>query len=426
MQTVHRIAVLPLKGGGEPDDGLQQDIRVRDWRGCRLAVSFCDCFTDLKLQPNADLGFGGEFLLDLRGRLILICFRHGQLDLHAAAAFYDVLILTGKGSVLSGLLKHLFKIADHRLDILLRLFGLDLYHGIGLSPGHDDRADRNILAYDLNLDRHDDAVLFGHKVINAGSHVSKAVFALVVSRCRGDLPVAQYQCHVHAHGGLVIALMHLAADAVGAGGQLWNGTGLFVGVVSPTGARLLALTGFRGGCGDDVAAPVVAKGFPLGNMTACTGLGRFAGRLLPVVVQRRDRRLCRDHFLTHGALAALRHATLLAGRRNGGDGLRRMRKLGSRDIRCRKFPRSAAVAEQVAADSTTIMFDISGGGAGCRNSGNQRQTVGVGRCYGADIAAGVAVRVAVIAINVGRKVELFSAVVLALMPVAALVVAPIA
>ena len=30
-----------------------------------------------------------------------------------------------------------------------------------------------------------------------------------------------------------------------------------------------------------------------------------------------------------------------------------------------------------------------------------------GRCYGADIAAGVAVRVAVIAINVGRKVELF-------------------
>ena len=381
---------------------------------------------DVKFQPQADICFVRKLLLDLLRGSTRVRFRHGQLDLHAAAAIYDVLILVGKGLVITSRLKHRFKIADHRLDGFLQLVGLDLYHGIGLSLGHDDRADRNILAYDLNLDRHDDAAPFSHKVIHAGSHVSKAVFALVVCLCRVDQPVAQHQRHLHAHGRLVIALMHLAADAVGAGGQLWNGTGLFVGVVSPTGARLLALTGFRGGCGDDVAAPVVAKGFPLGNMTACTGLGRFAGRLLPVVVQRRDRRLCRDHFLTHGALAALRHATLLAGRRNGGDGLRRMRKLGSRDIRCRKFPRSAAVAEQVAADSTTIMFDISGGGAGCRNSGNQRQTVGVGRCYGADIAAGVAVRVAVIAINVGRKVELFSAVVLALMPVAALVVAPIA
>ena len=103
-----------------------------------------------------------------------------------------------------------------------------------------------------------------------------------------------------------------------------------------------------------------------------------------------------------------------------------MRKLVNRDIRCRKFPRSAAVAEQLATVSTTIMLNMPSGDTGCRNVGNQRQIVDVGRCYGADIAADVAVRVAVIAINVGRKVELFSAVVLTFMPVAALVVAPIA
>ena len=87
---------------------------------------------------------------------------------------------------------------------------------------------------------------------------------------------------------------------------------------------------------------------------------------------------------------------------------------------------ASVVPEHLSALLAAVMLDISGGDAGCRNSGNQLQIVDVGRYYVAAIAADVAVRVAVIAINVGRKVELFSAVVLALMPVAALVVAPIA
>ena len=132
----------------------------------------------------------------------------------------------------------------------------------------------------------------------------------------------------------------------------------------------------------------------------------------------------KTHFLTHGALAALRHATLLAGGRDGGDGFRRMRELLDHDLLRGKLLCPCAIAEQLVAVSTTVMLDISGGGAGCRNGENQRQTVGVGRCYGAAIAADVAVRVIFVAINVGRGVGLLPAL-FARMPVVAPVMAPI-
>ena len=82
--------------------------------------------------------------------------------------------------------------------------------------------------------------------------------------------------------------------------------------------------------------------------------------------------------------------------------------------------RSFAVSKQHTALRAAVIGDIPGGDAGCRNSGNQRQTVGVGRCYDADIAAGVAGRVIFVAINVGLYgVMLRAAVGLAEMGVAA-------
>ena len=170
-------------------------------------------------------------------------------------------------------------------------------------------------------------------------------------------------------------------------------------VVPCAGAGLHTLTGFCGGCGDGVAAPVVSEGTSSGNMTARTSLGRFADRRLPVVVKRGDRRLCRDHFLAHGALAALCHATLLTGRRNSRDGHRRMRKLANRDIRCRKFLRSVAVVEQLAAVRTMIMLNITGRSARCWNGGDYLQIMAVRRHNGTGIAADVAGRIAVIIVT---------------------------
>ena len=133
-------------------------------------------------------------------------------------------------------------------------------------------------------------------------------------------------------------------------------------------------------------------------MTARTSLGRFADRRLPVVVKRGDRRLCRDHFLAHGALAALCHATLLTGRRNSRDGHRRMRKLANRDIRCRKFLRSVAVVEQPAALLTAIMLNIAYRETRCRNGRDYTQDMAV-RHNGTGIAADVAGRIAVIIVT---------------------------
>ena len=85
--------------------------------------------------------------------------------------------------------------------------------------------------------------------------------------------------------------------------------------------------------------------------------------------------------------------------------------------------RSCAVSKQHTALRAAVIGNIPGGDAGCRNSGNQRQTVGVGRYYGAGIVADVAGLVVSIVINVGRGVGLLPAL-FALMPVVAFIEAP--
>ena len=83
---------------------------------------------------------------------------------------------------------------------------------------------------------------------------------------------------------------------------------------------------------------------------------------------------------------------------------------------------ATCVTEKLTAAGADPVFDVSGGtrAAVSRNSANRRQIVGVGRCYDADIAAGVAGRVIFVAINVGLYgVMLRAAVGLAEMGVAA-------
>ena len=183
MQAVHRIATLALKRSGKPDNGLQQNIGILNHRACWNAIKGCDRFTDLKLQPQTDICFVRKLPLDLvRGR-IRIFLGHCQLDLYAAALIHLFLILVGKGLVVSAFLKHFFKISDDRLDAFRCVIGLDLYNGAGIPLRHGDRANFNIFAYDLNLDRHGHVALFGNKVVHARNNTSKAIFAIAAGCC---------------------------------------------------------------------------------------------------------------------------------------------------------------------------------------------------------------------------------------------------
>ena len=100
-----------------------------------------------------------------------------------------------------------------------------------------------------------------------------------------------------------------------------------------------------------------------------------------------------------------------------------MAQRGKLDLSLCHWLSTSVVPEHLSALRAAVIGDIPGGDAGCRNSGNQRQTVGVGRYYDAGIAADVAVRVAVIVILVGRGVGLLPAL-FALMPVVAFIPAP--